>query len=217
MAQLQNGTTVGGDKVLTDSDVPGSATAQFTSTDTGSNINVGSGVFEVPWDTTLIPNAAVAQPTNPEIEVQETGLWEFYASLSFDTGTARINPRIRFRINGTIQNEEGGSGYIRAASGHNEASNSIKVAYNLNAGDIVEVVTDQLGNSGTVTLRSKASVLLVNKIAGKTAALGNADTLDGLDSTAFAKTADLGTQAENDQHIAGSSQNSNNGDITYVV
>ena len=27
----------------------------------------------------------------------------------------------------------------------------------------------------------------------------------------------LGTQATNDQHIAGSSQNTNNGDITYVV
>ena len=47
----------------------------------------------------------------------------------------------------------------------------------------------------------------VDSVAGKTGAV----SLDTNDISG------LGTQAENDQHIAGSSQNTNNGDITYVV
>lgn len=146
--------------------LPGSATAQFTSTDTSSDINVGSGVFEVPWDTTLIANAAVSQPTNEEIQVGEAGVWEFYVSLSYDVTAARINPRIRFSINGTIQDITGGSGYVRDASGHTQASNSIKAAFNLSAGDKVKVVTDRFANGGKATLRANESVLFVNKIAG---------------------------------------------------
>lgn len=39
----------------------------------------------------------------------------------------------------------------------------------------------------------------------------------GTSSSQVPQNSDLGTQAYNDQHIAGSSQNTNNGDITYVV
>ena len=45
-----------------------------------------------------------------------------------------------------------------------------------------------------------------------------ASNLSDLNSAATARTnLGLGTQATNDQYIAGSSQNVNNGDVTYVV
>jgi hypothetical protein len=48
--------------------------------------------------------------------------------------------------------------------------------------------------------------------------LGTAATKNvGTGSSNVPQNSDLGSQAYNDQHIAGSSQNTNNGDITYVV
>ena len=68
-----------------------------------------------------------------------------------------------------------------------------------------------VGNGSTFVAESGAT-------ARTSLGLGTAATKSvGTGSTSVPQNSDLGTQAYNDQHIATSSQNTNNGDVTYVV
>lgn len=168
---------------LTEDALPTSSVATFSSSD--STTNISSGTNSIPWDVKRITDSNITSQGS-KIIVGESGLYRFDVSLAFQSSTARVNPRVRFRINGNVQSSEGLSGYIRAASGHNEVSSTLFGIFDLSSGDEVEVITDSSGSSGSVTLRSGASVLIADKIAGKTFSLTDADTLSGYTASDFA-------------------------------
>jgi hypothetical protein len=141
-----------------------------------TDINQSSDVV-IEWDTPKIVDDGFAHSTasNPSrLTISDAGRYRIYVSLAYDSGGERVNPRIRIRKNGSIfLDGEGLSGYIRAASGHNEGSNSIMVVEQFAAGDYIEVITDQIANSGTCTLRGGQSIFIVEPVqqisAGKIA------------------------------------------------
>jgi hypothetical protein len=165
--------------------------AQLTSTNTTLDINQSSWT-DIPFDVQQILDSSFSHDasSSPEtITFDESGKYRVYVSLSFDsTGASRVNPAIKFNINGTRLDTTGASGYIRHADGHDEASNSVARIVDVNAGDTLKVQTLEFGDSGEVLLRANESVLTIEQLSASSAPISDADTLDGLDSTAFVKT-----------------------------
>jgi hypothetical protein len=164
---------------------------QLTSTDNDTNIN-NDTITVISWDNTLIKDNGYVHNTNSntgQVTINESGRYLVYVSLAYDVNNYRINPRIRFRLNGYILEGEGLTGYVRDASGHNEGSNNLSRIIDVNAGDTLEVITDRIANDGTVTLRPNESIFFIQKfqsVVYQTQQI-DADTLGGLESTEFAK------------------------------
>jgi hypothetical protein len=165
--------------------------AQLSSTNTTLDINQASWV-SIPFDVQLTLDAAYTHDASgaPEtITFDEAGTYRVYVSLSYDSnGNTRVNPGIKFNINGTRLDTFGLTGYARANSGHDEASNTVSRLIDVSAGDTLQVQTIEMSDAGTVTMRSNESVLAIEQLSSSTAPISDADTLDGLDSTAFVKT-----------------------------
>lgn len=159
------------------------SSASLSSTDTTTDINTASWT-SIPWDVQKNIDAPYSHdPTNSptQITFDEAGTYQVYASVSYDAnGNTRINPGIKFAINGTRRNAMGLSGYVRSASGHDEGSNSLMETFSVSAGDTLTVQTYQYGSSGTVTMRSEESKLEISSITTRTVAMSDADTLDGM-------------------------------------
>lgn len=146
----------------------------LTTTDTSTNINQSSWT-KINWDTEKIVDTPYSH-SGTDITFNEAGTYEVYASISYDAnGNARTNPGVKFAINGTRRDGIGMSGYVRSASGHNEASTPLKEVISVGAGDTLTVQTTQMGNNGTCNMRSLESVLTVVSLSAKT----NADTING--------------------------------------
>lgn len=156
--------------------------ASLTSTDTSTDINKTSWT-QIPWNNQLDVDAGYTHdPANSpaQITFDNAGTYKVHVSISFDAvDNYRVNPGIRFAINGTRRDRTGLTGYNRDASGHHEASNVLTEQITVNAGDTLTVQTYQFGNSGTCTMRSGESVLLIEEISETTALSGDADTVDG--------------------------------------
>lgn len=96
------------------------------------------------------------------ITVPEAGVYMCYGNFYFTTGVSRSNVGVSFGINGTKQDEESGSDYIRGDQGHEEASTALFTTYDLSANDTINLFFARLANSGTVTLSGdQSSVSLV--------------------------------------------------------
>ena len=124
-----------------------------------SEISIGN-YADTDYDFYEIPDA------NPSrIVFKEENLYRVKIHLSYDSTVARQNPRIRVRKNGTdyLPGEAMG-GYMRRASGHNEASDSLEILVPANVDDYIEVMCDVAGASGTVTLRANQSVLIIERV-----------------------------------------------------
>jgi hypothetical protein len=121
---------------------------QVTSTDTTTDIN-RTTAFTVPFnslDFNTNTSAFSFSTTNNQITVLRTGYYFVSASISYNdngqTTPARANPSVRIYKNGsTSLNYTGAHGYLRNATGHDEASNSISFMVSLTANDTLEVKT----------------------------------------------------------------------------
>jgi hypothetical protein len=164
--------------------------AKFTSTDTSTDINQSSWTT-ISWDSEISVDADYTHSTttNPgEVTFDNAGTYRVYVMLTYDdNGNARINPGIKFAINGTRRDALGLSGYSRANSGHNEASNYLQETIDVSAGDTLTVQTSQYGNTGTVTLRANESVLEIEQVSKTVAIADDADTVDGYSSSELLK------------------------------
>jgi len=161
--------------------------AQLSSSDTSMDINTTSWVT-IPWNVeyTLDGGYSHDSANSPgTITFNEAGTYRVTVSLAYDSSGTRVNPGIKLNVNGTRKKTFGLSGYIRANSGHNEASNMVMRTIEVSSGDTLKVQTTEMGDGGTVTLRSEESILEIEQLSATASLAGDADTLDGLDSSQF--------------------------------
>ena len=116
------------------------------------------------------------------IIVPETGIYMITASLYFSTPNVQrasiglkfaiaseANPEVT-NVEGVALPEEAAMGYIRSASGHNEASVTLTTIASLQfiAGvreDQVQIQLSRLGAAGTVSVEANRSIISITKIA----------------------------------------------------
>ncbi len=163
--------------------------ASLTTTNSSLNINQSSWV-KIPWNNQKIVDRHYthSEGTNPEeITFTEDGTYMVYCSLAFNSpnGDIRVNPGIKFAINGNRRDAIGMSGYIRHGSGHDRASNSIMETIEVSRGDTLTVQTIQKGSSGTVNMLSNKSTLEIYSRSVTGYETTNADTVDGRHASEF--------------------------------
>jgi hypothetical protein len=166
--------------------------AVLTSTDTSTDISTNSNV-PIRFNKELQIDAGFShsESTNPEqLTFNDAGTYKIIVSLSFSGTGSRVNPSIRLSLNGNLLDPRGASGYIRNASGHDESSSDVFEVLSVSSGDVLRVETTRYADSGTVTLRSNESRLIVEQLSETVALSGDADTLDGKHSTDFIETSD---------------------------
>ena len=117
----------------------------------------GNNLYEVSGSTSLT--------------VKESGRYDIRANLSLeghsDTGNSeqRTNVNARIVVNGTPVGAIGSSAYIRFASGHEQASLHLSEILEINANDVITIVTYREANSGRVTFsNSGESSFIINKL-----------------------------------------------------
>ena len=94
------------------------------------------------------------------ITVPVAGIYCCSVQAVFTANSARTNVGVSFAINGTKQLEASLGNYIRAATGHNEASTSFTTLYNLSASDEIRLQFRQFAGNGTVTLTTESHVAI---------------------------------------------------------
>jgi hypothetical protein len=157
-----------------------------------NNPNVPSSIFQttstyaqdinatlkpIPLDELIYDNNNFSL-SNGQVTINESGRYLVYVSLAYEDAGSRVNPRIRFRLNGNILEGEGLTGYVRRRSGHNEGSNNLSRIIDVNAGDVLEVITDRIADNGNATLRPNESIFYGIKI-NEDLPLLNVPTLNG--------------------------------------
>lgn len=163
--------------------------AQLTSTDTTTDINKTSWT-DIEFDVENKLDAAYTHDstnTPAEITFDEAGTYRVSVSLSYDVTDSHVNPGIKFNVNGTRLETFGLTGYTRNTDNHNEASNTVSRLIDVSAGDTLRIQSIKRAGDGEATLRAEESVLTIEQLSATVGTTGDADTLDGLDATAFVR------------------------------
>lgn len=139
-----------------------------------TNINAAATNNLIPWDTTPtspldIKDTAVfthSTSTNPSrITVIPTGMFQVWAQAAFTCAGARYNGLLKLRIDGsTVVDGRAKMGYIRAASGHNEASLFCTWILNLTASQYIEILVDREAIATAATLNANQSLFQMIKL-----------------------------------------------------
>lgn len=126
---------------------------KVTNTNTTTDINTGTNT-PVPLNGTVAFNedASTYTPSGTGIQVLRTDGYSLRASIHITSTSTRPNQQIRFAINGTPAGNIAATGYIRNTGDHNESSYHLEEDFNLNANDIVTVVSTPEAGGGAVTL-----------------------------------------------------------------
>ena len=98
------------------------------------------------------------------ITVPSDGYYDCFVNLYMTSSSFRTNIGLRFYIDSTVQDPISASNYIRAASGHNEASTNLRMILYMTAGQQFRIGTEQLSNSGTVTIQGANSNWIIQKV-----------------------------------------------------
>jgi hypothetical protein len=103
--------------------------------------------------------------------VKEAGRYDIRANLSLEgidvggNNEQRTNVNARVAVNGTVVGAIGASGYIRWASNQDHSSIHINEILQLNANDVITIVTFREANSGTVNFSgANESSFMINKL-----------------------------------------------------
>lgn len=116
-----------------------------------------AGGMAVKWDTEHMVGAAFSHQPGVGVRsrgvVEQGGLIQATALLTFQSATANTSIALTLRVNGaTVLPGAGRHGSITAGtSGHVKSSSSIDVFFFANSGDYVEVISTQNGAPGSVT------------------------------------------------------------------
>jgi hypothetical protein len=144
---------------------------RWTNSNTNTNLNANNttapifGTLDYVDDTTNL-----YQVSGNTLVVKEAGRYDIRANLSLvgisSGGTQqRTNVNARIAINGSPIGAIGASGYIRFASNHDHSSIHVNEILNLNANDVVSIITYREANSGTVRFSgSGESSFVINKL-----------------------------------------------------
>lgn len=116
----------------------------------------GKNVFPTSFDI----NTGTFTVASSGITVPVAALYMVTANCRFAASSNRVNPGIRFAVNGVGQTEESCSSYIRNGSGHNDSSTHLTTILSLAANDLIGLEFQRFGASGTTTLQTTSHVVL---------------------------------------------------------
>ncbi len=145
--------------------------ARWTNSDITTNLNVNNTT--APIFGTLDYNddaATLYQQAGNSLTVLVAGRYDIRANLSLigiNSGgnRQRTNVNARVAVNGTPVGAIAASGYIRWASGHDHSSIHVSEILNLNANDVITIITYREANSGTVQFSGNSeSSIMSNKL-----------------------------------------------------
>ena len=161
-----------------------------TSTDTTTNIN---GTTTIQWNSEDIKDSGYthSDATNPQkITITQAGTYKIYAAITYFTTVQRANVALQILVgdgegNDVATGARGAGGYVRSASGHNDGTTIVEDYVTVNANDVIQIQTSQEAVSGTVTLKSGESKIIIEKLTGLTLSTTNANTLGGLGAADF--------------------------------
>lgn len=145
--------------------------ARWTNSDITTNLNVNNTT--APIFGTLDYNddaATLYQQAGNSLTVLVAGRYDIRANLSLigiNSGgnRQRTNVNARVAVNGTPVGAIAASGYIRWASGHDHSSIHVSEILNLNANDVITIITYREANSGTVQFSGNGeSSIMINKL-----------------------------------------------------
>lgn len=146
--------------------------AQYTSTDTTTNINNSTATI-LPFNSidTSITDTSNYSLSGGRVTITEAGKYWVYVNIFFtDAGSAnqpqRANPAVEIYLNGSSLGFRGGMGYLRNASGHDEAGNTIACYVDVSANDVIDARTIRIADSEALYLDANKSVLAISKIGG---------------------------------------------------
>ncbi len=104
---------------------------------------------------------------NQNITVQKSGDYLLSFDAGFSSTGQRVSPKVTVQVNGVnVTGAEATTGYIRAASGHNESSDNVLVPLTgLSAGDVITVSVEQGSDLTTSTsLTGSAAQLMIQRV-----------------------------------------------------
>jgi len=145
---------------------------QYTSTDTTTNINNATATI-LPFNSidTNVTDTSNYALSGGRVTITEAGKYWVYVNIFFtDAGGTnqpqRANPAVEIYLNGTSLGYRGGMGYLRNASGHDEAGNTIACYVDVSANDIIDARTIRIADSEALYLDANRSVLAISKVGG---------------------------------------------------
>ena len=146
--------------------------AQYTSTDETTNINSTTPTI-LPFNSidTSITDTSNYSLSGGRVTITEAGKYWVYVNIFFtDAGSVnqpqRANPAVEIYLNGSSLGFRGGMGYLRNASGHDEAGNTIACYVDVSANDVIDARTIRIADSEALYLDANKSVLAISKIGG---------------------------------------------------
>ena len=145
---------------------------RWTNSNTSTNLNVNNTVAPIFGTEDYKDDGnTLYQVSGNTVQVKIAGRYDIRANLSLlginSTGSteARTSVNARIAVNGTPVGAIGASGYIRFASGHDHSSINVNEILQLNANDVITIITYREANSGTVRFSgSGESSFVINKL-----------------------------------------------------
>lgn len=92
------------------------------------------------------------------------GYIDIYSGVRGQSQIQRAAPEIRVTKNDIALEPISSSGYIRAASGHNFSSSSIRILSSCNQGDIIKIQSHSEAMTGAVNMPIGRSLFLIKRI-----------------------------------------------------
>ena len=135
---------------------------QVRNTDTSTNINQATAA-NIPFGGTNDATDSDYTLASDSITVNFDGVVSVQAHISQSGSVARSNVGIWITNNNTKVSGVGQSGYIRAASGHNESSSHVSATFAVSDGDVIRVQGKQRAASGTVNQIAGESQVTVER------------------------------------------------------
>jgi hypothetical protein len=145
---------------------------RWTNTDTSTDLNNNNIVAPIFGTQDYKDDGnTLYQVSGNSLIVKEAGRYDIRANLSLiginvgGSSEQRTNVNARVAVNGSVVGAIGASGYIRWASNHDHSSIHVSEILQLNANDVITIVTFQEANSGTVRFSgANESSFTINKL-----------------------------------------------------
>ena len=135
---------------------------QVRNTDTSTDINVGTAA-NIPFGGTTDATDSDYTLASNSVTVNFDGVVTVQAHISQSGSVARSNVGIWITNNNTKVSGVGQSGYIRAASDHDESSSHMSATFAVSDGDVIRFQGKQRAASGTVNQIAGESQVTVER------------------------------------------------------
>lgn len=145
---------------------------RWTNSNTSTNLNVNNSVAPIFGNEDYKDDGNnLYVVSGNSLTVKESGRYDIRANLSLvainSSGNShqRTNTNVRIAVNGTAIGAFGASGYIRYASNHDHSSIHVNEILQLDANDVITILTFREANSGTVRFSGGGeSSFMINKL-----------------------------------------------------